>query len=59
MNFYLLLPLVACISSAMLSAVILVRGDGQRTNRVGAVLTAGAAILYLTRARPTLTVMTK
>jgi signal transduction histidine kinase len=43
-NAYLLLPLIACISSAMLSAVILVRGDGHRSNRIGAALTAGAAV---------------
>jgi PAS domain S-box-containing protein len=43
-NAYLLLPLIACISSAMLSAVILVRGDGHRTNRLGAILTACAAV---------------
>ena len=44
MNFYLLLPLVACISSAMLTVAIVARGEGHRANRAGAVLTAGAAI---------------
>ena len=43
-NPYLLLPLIACITSAMLTTVILVRGDGQRASRVGAALTTGAAI---------------
>jgi PAS domain S-box-containing protein len=43
-NLYLLLPLIACITSATLTAVILVRGDGQRASRVGAALTTGAFI---------------
>ena len=46
-NPYLLLPLIACIMSAVLSAVILVRGDGRRASRVGAALTTGAAIWSL------------
>ena len=44
MHVYLLLPLFACISSAMLTVAIIARGEGQRANRIGAVLTTGAAL---------------
>jgi PAS domain S-box-containing protein len=46
-NAYLTLPLVACVGSAMLTAAILARGEGQRASRVGAALTGGAAFWAL------------
>jgi hypothetical protein len=44
LHVYLLLPLFACISLAMLTVAIVARGEGQRANRIGAVLTTGAAL---------------
>jgi PAS domain S-box-containing protein len=43
-NEYVLLPLASCISSAMLSAWVLARDAGARPNRIGALLTGGAAV---------------
>jgi len=43
-NAYLLLPLVACVSSTMLTMAILARDSRHSVNRIGAVLTSGAAI---------------
>jgi PAS domain S-box-containing protein len=43
-HVYLLLPLLACISSAMLTVAIIARGEGHRANRIGAVLTSGAML---------------
>src|SRR5690606_5700311 len=42
-NPYLVLPLTACMTSAMLGAGILARGVHHRANRLGAVLLFGAA----------------
>jgi signal transduction histidine kinase len=42
-NAYLLLPLLACIGSAMLTVAIVLRGGG-RASRIGALLTASAAV---------------
>ena len=47
MNAYLLLPLTACVSCAMLTAAILARDAGHTTNRLGAALTFGAAVWSL------------
>lgn len=44
MNGYLLVPLIACVSSAVLSVAVLARGSGDRTSRAGALLTGGAAL---------------
>ena len=44
MNAYLLLPLAACVISAMLAVAILARGASHRMNRLGAALTLGAAV---------------
>jgi PAS domain S-box-containing protein len=41
---YVLLPLLACVSSAMLSAWMLARDTGARANQIGALLTSGAAL---------------
>jgi signal transduction histidine kinase len=43
-NAYLLLPLTACVSSAMLATAILVRDAGHRMNRLGATLTLGSMV---------------
>lgn len=42
MNPYLLLPLIACVASAMLAVGMLCRDGTHRTNRVAAALTLGA-----------------
>ncbi len=44
MNPYLLLPLAACVTCAMLAVGILARDSRHRTNRIGAALMAGAAL---------------
>jgi signal transduction histidine kinase len=44
LNGYLLVPLVACVSSAVLSVAVLARSSGDRTSRAGALLTGGAAL---------------
>ena len=44
MNAYLLLPLMACVASAMLTVAVLGRDGGHRANRVAAGLTFGATI---------------
>jgi signal transduction histidine kinase len=43
LDAYLLLPLIACVSSAMLSVAIFARNTAHPTNRLGAALTLGAA----------------
>jgi signal transduction histidine kinase len=45
LNAYLLVPLVACVSSAILAVAVLLRASGgDRTSRAGALLTSGAAV---------------
>lgn len=44
LNLYLLVPLVACVSSAVLSVAVLARASEGRANRIGALLTGGAAL---------------
>jgi len=44
MNAYLLLPLTACVASAMLTIAVLGRDGGHRANRIAAALTLGATI---------------
>jgi signal transduction histidine kinase len=43
-DFYILLPLIACVSSAALTVAVLARDAGHRANRVGALLTGGAMV---------------
>lgn len=44
LNLYLLVPLIACVSSAVLSVAVLARAAEGRANRIGALLTGGAAL---------------
>ncbi len=44
LHAYLLLPLFACISSAMLTVAIVARAEGRRANLIGGILTTGAAL---------------
>ena len=44
MNAYLLLPLTACVASAMLTVAVLGRDGGHRANRIAAALTFGATL---------------
>jgi len=44
LNAYLLLPLTACVASAMLTIAVLGRDWGERANRVAAGLTLGATV---------------
>jgi len=45
LNGYLLVPLIACVSSAVLAVAVLARASGgDRTSRAGALLTGGAAV---------------
>ena len=44
MNAYLLLPLTACVASAMLTVAVVGRDGGHRANRVAAALSLGATV---------------